>query len=101
MKIKDEISGLIDDWHMSAYHHQGALGGGQTVVSYSELQCHPSPCCLCSKHCPVPRSSAPWASFPLATAAAVVQGRSTLLAVLPLVPCAIAGAGAGVCWGSS
>lgn len=80
MKIKDEISGLIDDWHMSAYHHQGALGGGQTVVSYSELQCHPSPCCLCSKHSSVPRS------FLLATAAAAVQGRSTLLAVLPLVP---------------
>lgn len=28
MKIKDEISGLMDDWHVSAHRHRGVLGRG-------------------------------------------------------------------------
>lgn len=40
MKIKDEISGLMDDWHAHARRRGGALGRDGNCA---ELQCPPLP----------------------------------------------------------
>lgn len=64
MKIKDEISGLMDDWHASTHCCRGALGRGWgTMVSCTELQCHPLSSLLLFKYRYVTRDSAPQAAL--------------------------------------
>lgn len=48
MKIKDEISGLMDDWHAGAHHRQGALGRGwELCFPVRNCNATPFPRCFC------------------------------------------------------
>lgn len=53
MKIKDEISGLMDDWHASAHRHRGVLGRGWEL-RFPAQNCNAPPTLLFLKYGSVP-----------------------------------------------
>ena len=99
MKIKDEISGLMDDWHTSTHRCRGALGKGWEL-QFPAQNCNATlfPPCFCLN------TGLYWGlcssgSFTPPTAVPCILGKVAAFSAIP--PLKLAHGWAGVCWGSA